>query len=79
MGLPPDKAVESVLQPDDPPRDLRIQEPVVPLALDVCYYRIDRGETQLGSTLATMFDTDSAWAFREYRVQAVDQEGNAGP
>ena len=37
------------------------------------------GETQLGSTVATMFDTNAARASTEYRVEAVDQEGNAGP
>ena len=46
---------------------------------DCCYYRVYRGKTQLGSTVATMFDTNAARASTEYRVEAVNQEGNAGP
>ena len=46
---------------------------------DLCYYRVYRGQTQLGSTVATNFDTDAAKGLAQYRIVAVDQEGNAGP
>ena len=46
---------------------------------DLCYYRVYRGTTQLGSTVATTFVTKAASGASDYRVVAVDQEGNAGP
>ncbi|MGC8638565.1 MAG: hypothetical protein ACP5XB_01660 [Isosphaeraceae bacterium] len=46
---------------------------------DLCYYRVYRGKTQLGSTIASAFDTKGVGDSAAYRVVAVDQEGNAGP
>ncbi|HEY3322723.1 MAG TPA: carbohydrate binding domain-containing protein [Planctomycetota bacterium] len=42
---------------------------------DFCYYRVYRGETQMGSTVATEFTSEGEG---QYRVIAVDQSGNAG-
>ena len=44
---------------------------------DLCYYRVFRGTTQLGSTVATSFETAPGAGPDAYRIVAVDREGNA--
>ena len=44
---------------------------------DLCYYRVYRGPTQLGSTVATAFEAAPGGGSEPYRIVAVDQEGNA--
>ncbi|MBI2297952.1 MAG: hypothetical protein HYU66_03195 [Armatimonadetes bacterium] len=48
-------------------------------APDLCYYRVYRGDRQIGSTVAAEYVDRGAEADPHYRVAAVDQSGNAGP
>jgi len=45
---------------------------------DFCYYRVYRGDEQIGSTIGQEFVDPTTGAGGQYKIVAVDQSGNSG-